>query len=207
MAKRKTSKKSIKRSTATPSTAQASAAKSTKPKASAPKPKAKPKPTPKPKRTPKAKPAPPSPHILIRKSAGPRAFAKYKAYVSGTRWELAISGRWSESPYHSGHIAYYVRRIAGGVWLMKSVERNADLDDVTEEDIEEGALNDDQLQALWGRTLEEAQNEEFVEIVAAWLDAPRKTVTIDAAKTLYEALRTHDAIMVSEPDDDGLLEE
>ena len=74
-------------------------------------------------------------------------------------------------------------------------------------DIEEGALNDDQLQALWGRTLEEAQNEEFVEIVAAWLDAPRKTVTIDAAKTLYEALRTHDAIMVSEPDEDGLLEE
>lgn len=198
MAKRKTSKKSIKRSTATPSTAKPSAAKSTKPKA---------KTTPKPKRTPKAKPAPPSPHILIRKSAGPRAFAKYKAYVSGTRWELAISGRWSESPYHSGHIAYYVRRIAGGVWLMKSVERNADLDDVTEEDIEEGALNDDQLQALWGRTLEEAQNEEFVELVAAWLDAPRKTLTIDAAKTLYEALRTHDAIMVSEPDDDGLLEE
>ena len=198
MAKRKTSKKSIKRSTATPSTAKPSAAKSTKPKA---------KTTPKPKRTPKAKPAPPSPHILIRNSAGPRAFAKYKAYVSGTRWELAISGRWSESPYHSGHIAYYVRRIAGGVWLMKSVERNADLDDVTEEDIEEGALNDDQLQALWGRTLEEAQNEEFVELVAAWLDAPRKTLTIDAAKTLYEALRTHDAIMVSEPDDDGLLEE
>jgi hypothetical protein len=88
---------------------------------------------------------PPSPHILIRKSAGPRAFAKYKAYVSGTRWELAISGRWSESPYHSGHIAYYVLHIAGGVWLMKSVERNADLDDITEEDIEEGALNDDQL--------------------------------------------------------------
>jgi hypothetical protein len=66
-----------------------------------------------------------------------------------------------------GHIAYYVRRIAGGVWLMKSVERNADLDDITEEDIEEGALNDDQLQAVWGRTL-------------------------------YEALRTHDAIVDSE---------
>ncbi len=126
---------------------------------------------------------PPSPHTLIRKSAGPCAFAKYKAYVSGTRWELAISGRWSESPYHSGHIAYYVRRIAGGVWLMKSVERNADLDDITEEDIEEGALNDDQLQALWGRTLEEAQNEEFVEIVAAWLDAPRKTFSNDFDST------------------------
>ena len=92
-----------------------------------------------------------------------------------------------------------------GVWLMMSAERNADLADITEEDIEEGALNDDQLQALWGRTLEEAQNEEFVEIVAAWLDAPRKTVIIDAAKTLYEALRTHDAIMVSEPDRDGLI--
>ena len=94
--------------------------------------------------------------------------------MSGTRWELAISGRWSESPYHSGHIAYYVRRIAGGVWLMKSVERNADLDDVTEEDIEEGALNDDQLQALWGRTL-------------------------------YDTLRTHDAIVGSEPDRHELL--
>ena len=56
MAKRKTSKKSIERSTATPSTAKPSAAKSSKPKASAPKPKA--KPAPKPKRTPKAQPAP-----------------------------------------------------------------------------------------------------------------------------------------------------
>jgi hypothetical protein len=36
------------------------------------------------------------------------------------------------------------------------------------------ALNDDQLQTLWGRTL-------------------------------YEALRTHDAIMVSEPERGGLL--
>ena len=54
-----------------------------------------------------------------------------------------------------------------GVWLMMSAERNADLADITEEDIEEGALNDDQLQALWGRTL-------------------------------YEALRTHDAIVGSE---------
>ncbi|MEY4811104.1 MAG: hypothetical protein RI986_1442, partial [Planctomycetota bacterium] len=45
----------------------------------------------------------------------------------------------------------------------------------TEEDIEEGALKDDELQALWGRTL-------------------------------YEALRTHDAIVGSEPEDDGLLD-
>jgi hypothetical protein len=44
-----------------------------------------------------------------------------------------------------GYIAYYMLHIAGGVWLMKSVERNADLDDITEEDIEEGALNDDKL--------------------------------------------------------------
>jgi hypothetical protein len=42
-------------------------------------------------------------------------------------------------------------------------------------------------------------------IVAAWLDAPRKSVSIDAAKTLYEALRTHDALMVSEPERGGLL--
>jgi hypothetical protein len=41
--------------------------------------------------------------------------------------------------------------------------------------------------------------------VAAWLDAPRKSFSIDAAKTLYEALRTRDGIMVSEPDRDGLL--
>ena len=198
MAKRKTSKKSIKRSAAKPSTAKPSTAKSSKTKPSAPKPKPKPKPTPKPKPSPK-------PNILIRKSAGPRSFAKYKPYESGKGWELAISGRWSESAYHSGYIAYYVRRIVGGVWLMKSVERNADLDGVTEEDIEEGALNDDQLQALWGQTLEEAQNEEFVEIVAAWLDAPPKTQSDVAAETLYEALRIHDAVMVSEPDRNGLL--
>ncbi len=50
-----------------------------------------------------------------------------------------------------------------------------------------------------GQTLEEAQNEEFVEIVAAWLDAPRKTFSIDAAQTLCEALRTHDDIMSANP--------
>jgi hypothetical protein len=86
-------------------------------------------------------------------------------------WQLVASGMWSEDTYHSGHIAYFIANIRPGEWLMEGVERNAQLDDVTEEDVEEGCLNDDQIQAMWGMTLEEAQNVEYRQIVAACTSA------------------------------------
>jgi hypothetical protein len=52
------------------------------------------------------------------------------------------------------------------IWIMEAVERNTCLDDVTEEDVEDGRLNDDQIQALWNMTLEEAQRQQFCRIVA-----------------------------------------
>jgi hypothetical protein len=63
-------------------------------------------------------------------------------------WQMVGSGRWSEDIYHSGHIAYFMANIGPGEWLLESVERNTELDDFTEEDVEEGWLNDDQIQAM-----------------------------------------------------------
>lgn len=131
----------------------------------------------------------------------------FEATMNGKGWELAIEGFWSDSPYHNGHVAYYVCQHESGSWLLKSSERNAELDGVTEEDVEAGALNDDQIQAMWGKTLEEAQEEIYEEIVAAWIKPPASVTSKDAAKALYEFIAASGGKAVDEPGDDGLLVE
>jgi hypothetical protein len=123
------------------------------------------------------------------------------------QWEFAASGFWYEDTYHSGHIAYYIANPAPGCWCMEARERNAILDDVTEEDVEEGRLNDDQIQAMWGQTLEEAQNKEYRHIVA-WTEGVAPDVTAaEMAAVLYRAVCEGGGKEINEPDGrDGLLE-
>jgi hypothetical protein len=124
-----------------------------------------------------------------------------------TSWEFVASGFWSEDMYNCGHIAYYISNPAPGCWCMEARERNAILDDVTEEDVEEGRLNDEQIQAMWGQTLEEAHNEEYRHIVA-WTDGVAPDVTAaEMAAVLYRAVCDGGGNEINEPDDrDGLLE-
>jgi len=100
-------------------------------------------------------------------------------------WELVIDGYWSEDMFHSGYIAYYVAKEGPNKWLLKSQDRNAILDDVTEEDIEEGRLNDDQMQALHRTTLEEAQNVVYETLVASAADVPEGMKSEDIGMLLY----------------------
>ena len=130
---------------------------------------------------------------------------RYDPSLTRRGWELALAGYWRQTIYHSGYIEYYVRHHSARVWVLKSVERNRDLDGVTEEDIERGALNDDQLQAMWGMTLEEAQRQEWQEIVAAWSNAPAGASPLQAARVLYDAVRTSSGKVIDEADDEGLL--
>jgi len=122
------------------------------------------------------------------------------------KWELAASGRWEESPYHSGYIAYYVAALGDGRWLMQSVQRNGELDDVTQEDVDEGRLNDDQIQAMWGMTLEEAQAAEFKQIAAACSGASPEADAAEIAEVLYSAVVRAGGMEITEPDRGGLLE-
>lgn len=123
------------------------------------------------------------------------------------QWQLVASGMWSEDTYHSGHIAYFIANISPGEWLMESIERNAQLDDVTEEDVEEGCLNDDQIQAMWGMTLEEAQNIQYCQIVAACTGASPNATARDVAEAMYEAVCEDGGKEITEADDeDGLLD-
>jgi len=127
--------------------------------------------------------------------------------AASIQWEFAASGFWCEDTYHSGHIAYYIANPEQGSWCLEARERNAILDDVTEEDVEEGRLNDDQIQAMWGQTLEEAQNEEYRHIVA-WADGVAPDVTAaEMAAVLYRAVCEGGGNEINEPDErDGLLE-
>ena len=120
-------------------------------------------------------------------------------------WQLVASGVWSEDRYHSGHIAYFIANTGPGEWVMESVERNAELDDVTEEDVEEGRLNDDQIQAMLGMTLAEAQASEHRQIVATCSSARADWDSKSAAAALYQAVCKSGGKAIDEPDGTGGL--
>ncbi len=101
------------------------------------------------------------------------------------KWQFVVKVDWSESPYHSGHIAYYIAKTSPTEWMLDSVQRNACLDHVTQEDVDEGALNDDQIQAMWGQDLEDAQAAEFRQIVAVCSEAEVNAQAKDIAVILY----------------------
>ena len=101
------------------------------------------------------------------------------------KWQLVVRVDWSESPYHSGHIAYYIAKTSPTEWMLDSVQRNACLDHVTQEDVDEGALNDDQIQAMWGQDLEDAQAAGFRQIVAVCSEAEVNAQAKDIAVILY----------------------
>ena len=129
---------------------------------------------------------------------------QYRPVNESQDWQLVASGFWSQSIYHSGHIAYYITK-HNDIWLLDGVERNTELDGVTLEDVEEGRLNDDQIQAIWGISLEEAQNQEYRQITALIKDAPQEIDPTIAAKLLYDEIRKNDGKIIEETDTDGLI--
>jgi hypothetical protein len=120
-------------------------------------------------------------------------------------WELAISGYWGEDMYHNGHIAYYVAKVGPGLWLLDGVERHACLDSVDEDDVENGCINDDQLQAMHGMTLEEAQTIEFRSIVAVCDNVAEAGTAKEMASRLYKAVCIADGKEITEFDGIGCL--
>jgi hypothetical protein len=114
---------------------------------------------------------------------------RYRPTPEPQDWDLVASGFWSEDMYHSGHIAYFITRVNDQTWVLDGVERNAELDGITEEDVEEGRLNDDQLQAIWGMSLEEAQSQEYRRIVVVIEDAPHDMKIKEAAALMYAEIR------------------
>lgn len=120
-------------------------------------------------------------------------------------WTLVVEGFWEEGRYHGGYIAYDVARSENGTWLLRATERKGILDGVTQEDVDEGLLNDDQRQAMWGMTLEEAQSRRYQYIAAVLHDAPTDTDQTQAALLLYEEIENQRGKTVSEVTAEGLL--
>ena len=90
---------------------------------------------------------------------------------------------------------------------MEGVQRNAMLDGLTQEDIDEGNLDDDQIQALLGTTLKEAQSAKYSEIVAVMLVAPSDIPTEKAADLMYNELIDAGGKVIEEVEDYGLIAE
>ena len=143
---------------------------------------------PSPKRRSRRSPEPESPQIRTACSVVSPSLDEHFAGTDPDGWKLVAESDWSESMYHSGHIAYHVQRNAAGAWVMRSIARDPCLDDVTEEDVEEGALTDEQFEALGDMTLEEARAEEERKVVAVWLNPPKRSSRKAAATLLYDAV-------------------
>lgn len=82
-------------------------------------------------------------------------------------WRPLTEGQWGEGTYHSGYIEYWVACLQSSEWVLKSVERAACLDDIKQEDIDQGMfLDDDQLQALHnhGNDLDAAKSNKYEEV-------------------------------------------
>jgi hypothetical protein len=122
-------------------------------------------------------------------------------------WQLVASGEWSQDTWHGGDIAYFIACIRPGTWLLDGVERNALLDCVTQEDVDGGRLNDDQIQAMWGRSLEEAQSSESRRICAACTGASEELSAKAMAAILYRAMcESGGRRIIGRDDSSGLLE-
>jgi hypothetical protein len=154
-------------------------------------------------------PATPQPvsGILPPESIPPDLLGEFRSSLPLAEWTLAIEGEWYEDAYHGGSVSYLIRRHESGAWVFKSSERNTCLDDVTEEDVEDGRLSDDQLQALWGTTLEKAQNRVCERVVAAWIKPPDDAVMLAAARALYEFVVASCGKRIDDRGDQGLLVE
>ena len=122
-------------------------------------------------------------------------------------WTFVVSGYWQEGRYHSGHVAYFIANPEPGRWVMEARERRAVLDGLDQEDIDSGFLNDDQIQALWGTTLEEASRAELRSVVAV-CDVDDTACTInEMALMLYRAVCESGGKTITEPDDvSGILQ-
>jgi hypothetical protein len=127
--------------------------------------------------------------IQTAKICPPDYLEQFRPPDPSQKWELVCGGTWSESPYHSGYSDYYITKDdRDGTWLIERVNRNGELDGVTQEEIDNGELNDDQIEALAGITLEEAQSIEIREIIAICSGAPDNATVEDMADVLYGAI-------------------
>lgn len=122
---------------------------------------------------------------------------------------FVLSGHWHESPYHSGYISYYIDKNEDGVWILEGVSRDNSLDDVTDEDVENGNLNDDQIQAMWNyETLEEAKEAaaaEYSSVIVILKNAPSGLAEVRIAEILYAEVIRNSGKVIMDVDKEGLL--
>lgn len=97
------------------------------------------------------------------------------------KWQMVMSGYWSQTPFHEGHIAYFVTCTAAGTWLLESVERSID-----EFELQDDSDIDDNLYRC---------------IAAAAENVPGNFTAEQVGKLLYEATAKSSGKWIDEPDE------
>ena len=113
----------------------------------------------------------------------------FREQLNCTVWYDYLEGFWSDSLYHNGYISYQISKGDQEDWILQSTTRNYCIDDLTQEDIDEGVfIDDDQQQILFdfGYDLELAKQFRHRSIVAVGIGLPNNIEPMEAAKQLYE---------------------
>lgn len=115
----------------------------------------------------------------------------FKDQVKSAVWYDYLEGFWRDSLYHNGYISYEISKSDQGNWILQSTARNYCIDDLTQEDIDEGIfIDDDQQQILFdfGYDLELAKNFRHRSIVAVGVEFPNNIKPMEAAEKLYKSI-------------------
>jgi hypothetical protein len=115
----------------------------------------------------------------------------FRAQSFEVNWSEVADGYWGEDTYHNGCICYSIAKRVDGTWVLDATSRYQYLDDLTQEDIDEGMfINDDQAQTLhdFRGDLEAAQKHRYSRIVAIGIGFPQDTKPWHAGEKLYKAV-------------------
>jgi hypothetical protein len=147
-----------------------------------------------------------SPRVVNTIHTDTSTLSKFATEKDRGEWDLVFSGYWSEGIYHGGYISYHIRKVTDTTWLLRSEQRNDCLDNVEQEDVDEGRLDHNQFCAMNGMTLDEAQDQRYLDLVAVYLYASTALSNTVAASRLYEGLRAAGGLIIDESDEvEGLL--
>lgn len=123
--------------------------------------------------------------IVTLGETGPDDVLEEHRPTEPVEWHHLIQGRWEQTEYHYGWAGYEYAKAGPGKWVMNCYQWEGSLDCLTQEDVDAGELNDEQEQALWDTTLEEAQAVRYCRIAAVATAVPETMGAKEIGKLMH----------------------
>lgn len=136
--------------------------------------------------------------IVTLPQTGPDDILEKHRPADDVEWHHLTQGRWEQTPYHYGWAGYEFAKAGPGKWVMNCFQWDGCLDSLTQEDVDAGDLTDEQEQALWNTTLEEAQGVRYCRIAAVATGVPDTMSPEQIGKLMHDEVLKSGGFMVDD---------